>query len=101
MTISYNPAVLEAMTVNQGTFMQQGGATSSFVPKIDQEHGRIDIAIARTGDTSGANGTGLLAAVVFKPIAAGSSPIAVTGVAMNTSGQPIHLQVVPALVTVK
>jgi general secretion pathway protein D len=101
LTVSYNPAVLRAVAVTQGTFMQQGGVATSFAPRIDATTGRVDIAIARTGDTSGASGTGLLAAISFQAVAAGSSQVTVSGVAMTATGQPITLQMVPATVTVK
>jgi general secretion pathway protein D len=101
LTVTYNPAVLRAVSVSQGTFMQQGGVATTFVPRIDAQAGRIDIAITRTNDASGASGTGLLAGVVFQAIGAGTSPLGLSGVATTAGGQPISVQLVPASVTVK
>jgi general secretion pathway protein D len=102
LTVTYNPAVLKAITVLPGTFLQQGGATPTFVPRIDAAAGRIDIAISRAGNLAGASGiTGLLASIQFQAVAPGSSPITVTGVATTPGGQPITVQMVPATVTVK
>jgi hypothetical protein len=80
--------------------MSQGGMTPTFTQKTDTP-GRVDIAISRANDPSGASGTGLLAGILFQPVAAGTSQITVTAVALNAAGQPIAVQVVPTSVTVK
>jgi general secretion pathway protein D len=101
LTLTYNPAVLKAESVNQGTFMQQGGLTTTFAPKIDAAAGRIDIPISRPAGANGASGTGLLAAIAFQAVAAGSSTVAVSGVVLTADGKPVTVQMVPASVTVK
>ncbi len=102
LTITYDPAVLKAESVVQGTFMQQGGVTPTFAPKIDAAAGRIDIVVTRGGDQPGAGGAGLIAGIVFKAIGAGTSKISVVGVATTPAGQPIPLQTgSPASVIVK
>lgn len=101
LVVTYNPAVLRASVANEGNALRADGATTSFAPKIDATTGRIDLAIARPGDTVGASGSGLLASIVFEAIAPGQSQIAVAGVAMNPEGQRVPLQLVPATVTVK
>jgi general secretion pathway protein D len=100
ITVAYNPAVVKAVSVSPGTFMSQGGVTPTFTQKTDTP-GRVDIAVARANDSSGASGTGLIAGILFQPVAAGTSQITVTAVALNASGQPIAVQVVPTSVTVK
>ena len=42
LTISYNPAVLKAQTVTQGSFMTNGGVTTVFTPRIDEAGGKIE-----------------------------------------------------------
>jgi len=101
VTITYDPKVLRATSVTQGTFMAQGGASPTFTPKIDQQAGRIDIALARPGDETGVSGDGLLAGIVFEAISAGSTQIAVAGVATAPNGQAVPLRMVPASVTVR
>ena len=73
LTITYNPAILRARTATDGTFMRQGGVTASFTPRMNT--GRVDIVIARAGDQTGANGSGLLAGLLFEAVAPGSSTI--------------------------
>ena len=103
VTITYDPAVLRATTVTQGTFMSQGGVAPTFAPKIDEASGRVDIAISRGADKPGASviGSQLLAAIVFQAVGPGSAQINISGVATDAAGQPIQLQTVPARVTVK
>ncbi len=100
ITITYDPKVVRAVSVSQGLFMQQGGNQPTFSQKLDTP-GRVDIAIARTKDESGASGTGLLAGILFQPVAAGTSPITVTAVVLNAAGQPVAVQIAPASITVK
>ena len=58
LTVTYNPNVLRVRTVQEGTFMRQGGVTATFTPRIDAAAGRVDIAVTRTGDQAGASGAG-------------------------------------------
>jgi general secretion pathway protein D len=101
LTITYNPNVLRVRTVQDGTFMRQGGATATFTPRIDAAAGRVDIAITRTNDQVGASGTGLLGALIFDAIGPGSSIIQVAGVASTPEGGPVNLQFSPVTVTVR
>ena len=61
LTVTYNPAVLRMRTVQEGSFLRQGGLNVVFTPKTDAAMGRVDLAFVRTGDSVGASGTGLLA----------------------------------------
>jgi hypothetical protein len=101
LSVTYNPAVLRVRTVTDGTFMRQGGVTASFTPRPDANAGRVDIAIARAGDQTGASGTGLLAALLFDAIAPGNTQITVTGVANGPDGSPLALTFSPVSVTVR
>jgi Cohesin domain len=101
LTVTYNPAVLRVRTVQDGTFMRQGGVTAAFTPRPDAAAGRVDIAIARTGDQTGASGAGLLAALLFDAIAPGTTAITVTGVANGPDGAPVQLTFAPVTVTVR
>jgi hypothetical protein len=101
LSISFNPAVLRVRSVQEGTFMRQGGIAAMFTSQPDPS-GRVDIVITRPGDQTGAVGTGLLAAILFEPIAAGTSPINITGVGTTAgTGAQAALQFAPATVTVK
>jgi len=101
LTVTYDPAVLRAVNVSQGAHMQQGGVTTSFVPKIDAAAGRVEIAIARPFERPGASGTGVIAGISFEAVKAGTSAIGITGVLTTTTGQKVDVQMVAASVTVK
>ena len=101
LTLTYNPAVLRMRTLQEGSFLRQGGLNVVFTPNTDAGIGRIDLAWVRTGDTVGASGSGLLAALQFDAVGAGTSPLAVSGVVANPAGGMVPVQFVPASVVVR
>ncbi|HET7217778.1 MAG TPA: secretin N-terminal domain-containing protein, partial [Vicinamibacterales bacterium] len=101
LTITFNPSVLRVRNVQEGTFMRQGGVTAMFTPRIDVATGRVDIAVTRTGDQSGASGNGLIGALLFDAVGPGNSLIQVSGVASTPEGTALALQFAPATVTVR
>jgi general secretion pathway protein D len=101
LTITFNPNVLRVRNVQDGTFMRQGGVPTSFTPRIDAQAGRVDIAISRAGDQTGASGAGLLGVLMFDAVGPGGSNIQATGVASTPDGSPVNLQFSPVTVTVR
>ena len=101
LTITFNPNVLRARNVQDGTFMRQGGVATTFTPQIDAAAGRVDIAITRTGDQTGASGAGLIAALLFDAVAPGSAIVSASGVASTPEGGPVTMQFSPVTVTVR
>jgi hypothetical protein len=101
LTITYDPAVLRVRAVQEGTFMRQGGVETSFSQQVDAAAGRIDIVVTRPGDESGASGAGLIAAVMFDPVAAGSATLTTSGTASTPEGAPVALQLSPVTVNVR
>jgi general secretion pathway protein D len=101
LTLTFDPGVVRARTVQQGSFMQQGGATPTFTPRIDPGAGRVDIVITRTSDATGASGSGLLAAVIFDAIAAGNVTFTPSGTAATPDGAAIPVSFAPVTVTVR
>ena len=101
LTVTFNPAVLRMRTVQEGSFLRQGGLNVVFTPKTDPAMGRVDLAFVRTGDTVGASGTGLLAALQFDAVGPGNSQLAISGVIANPTGAAITVQFIPASVVVR
>jgi general secretion pathway protein D len=101
LTLTYNPTMLRVRTVSDGTFMRQGGVTATFTPRIDAQTGRVEIAVARVSDQTGASGTGLIATLLFDAISAGSTTIGVTGIASAPDGSALQLTFSPVTVTVR
>jgi general secretion pathway protein D len=101
LTVTFNPAVLRVRSVQEGTFMRQGGVTAMFTPRIDTATGRVDIAVTRSGDQAGASGSGLIGALLFDGIGQGNSLIQVSGVASTPEGTALPLLFTPTSVTVR
>jgi len=101
LTLTYNPGILRVRTVQDGTFMRQGGVTATFTPRMDNTAGRVDISIARVNDQTGAQGAGLLASLLFDAVAPGSSSITVTGVASAPDGSAVQVVFSPVTITVR
>jgi general secretion pathway protein D len=101
VTLTFNPTVVRARNVQEGSFMRQGGVGTSFTPRIDAAAGRVDVVITRQNDATGGSGSGLLAAVLFDAIAPGSVTFNVTGMATTPEGGTIPLQFSPVTVTVR
>jgi type II secretory pathway component GspD/PulD (secretin) len=92
LTVTYNPAVIRLVNVQEGSFMRAGGVNASFTQQPDPVSGRVDIAVVRRGDITGVAGTGLLAGLLFEPVAAGAANLNVTGSASGPNGSPVSLQ---------
>jgi hypothetical protein len=88
-------------SVQEGTFMRQGGIAPTFVPNVNQAEGRIDIAIARPGDKTGASTQGLLAAFIVEPLMAGTGTLSLTGSGTLAGGGQASLQFAPGGITVR
>lgn len=101
VSITFNPAVVRVRAVQEGSFLRQGGVAVTFTQQVDSAAGRIDISMTRTGDSVGASGSGLLAALLLEPVGAGSSALTPSGVATNPQGAPVPLSMSPVTVVVK
>jgi hypothetical protein len=101
ISLTYNPAVLRVRSVQEGSFMRQGGISATFTQQVDPAAGRVDIAMTRPGDSVGATGTGLLAAVLFEAVAPGSVTLNVSGVGNTVGGGMAPLSFAPSTVAVK
>jgi general secretion pathway protein D len=101
LTITFNPALVRVRAVQEGSFMRQGGVAASFSQQIDPVAGRVDVTVVRGQDVVGASGTGLVAALVVEPVAAGSTSFGIAGMASGPGGAPVAVTATPAAVTVK
>ena len=61
VTLTFNPAVLKVRSVQEGSFMRQGGVAAQFTQQVDPAGGRVDLTCVRNGDAVGASGSGLVA----------------------------------------
>ena len=79
--------------------MRSGGASPTFTQQVAP--GRVDIAITRSADVTGASGTGLIGAVLFDAIARGTATLTLSGVGTGPAGTPMGLQFRPVMITVQ
>jgi hypothetical protein len=63
--------------------------------------GRIDITLTRAADTTGASGTGVLAAILFDAIAPGPATLTLSGAATGPGGTAMGLQFRPVTINVQ
>ncbi len=101
ISLTYNPALVRVRSVQEGTFMRQGGVTPAFTSQVDEKSGRVDIVITRPGDQTGASSAGLLAALLIEPVAVGTGALSVTGSASIPGGAGAPLQFSPAGIMVR
>ncbi len=100
--VGFDPTVLEALSVSEGSFLPTGGATFFIPGTIDNVGGTISAnADILEGAVSGVSGSGDLLDVSFLALAAGSSSVDVFNVlALNSLGQGIALTTTGADITV-
>lgn len=101
LSLSYDPTVLRVNSVREGSFMRQGGAQVTFVQEVDDNDGRVNLALSRSSDPTGASGSGLVAAVVFEAVRPGSAILSPSGLGLTPGGIPLALGFDPATVTVR
>ena len=101
LSVTYNPALIRVRSVQEGTFMRQGGASPAFNSQIDEKGGRVDIVVTRPGDQTGASTGGLIAALLVEPLSAGTGSLSVSGAATIPGGTGAAIQFLPAGITVR
>jgi hypothetical protein len=101
VSLSFNPAALRVRAVQEGSFLRQGGVAVVFTQQVDAQAGRVDVSMTRTGDQTGASGGGLLAAVVFEPVAAGTVTLSANATVLDPKGSPVTVTLKPVTVVVR
>ncbi|MGE0705060.1 MAG: secretin N-terminal domain-containing protein [Vicinamibacterales bacterium] len=98
VSLTFDPAVVRVRAVQEGSFMRVGGVDAAFTQQASP--GRIDVSMTRSSDATGATGSGVVAAVLFEPVAPGGTPITISGVATSPNGTQIGLSFQPTQITV-
>jgi general secretion pathway protein D len=99
LTLTFDPSVLRVRAIQEGSFVRTGGAGATLTPQINP--GRLDVTITRSADVTGASGSGVLGAVLFDTVAAGSAQLGFSGAATSPDGTPIRLQFTPVVIAVQ
>ncbi len=99
LTLTFDPTKLRVRSVNEGSFLRQGGVDTTFTQQVTGN--RIDITISRATDSTGASGTGLVAAVLFDAIAPGGITLTMSGAATGPGGTAMGLRFNPVTINVQ
>jgi len=86
LTLVFDPATLEAVSLTEGGFLNQDGSKTVFINKIDNQNGQLQIKISREGETGGVSGAGKLLSANFKAKGAGPASIGFIGVKLSAAG---------------
>jgi len=80
--LSYSPAIIEAIDVQQGTFLNSTGTTSVLKSEINNTIGFVLFSVGLTAPP-GANGNGTLSEIVFNVVANGTSPLTLSDIVLK------------------
>jgi hypothetical protein len=98
LSLTFDPKVLAVEKVEAGDFL--GPAGEAQVLSDAGRPGDLVIGASRLGKVAGVKGTGTVARVTFRAVAAGASELAFDGKALDASLQPMAVRTRPALVEV-
>ncbi|HIE27446.1 TPA: c-type cytochrome [Candidatus Poribacteria bacterium] len=98
----FDPAILQAKTVTEGTFLKRDGADTFWKePVIDNNKGQISVAAART-TKGGIDGAGALATATFEATKEGESVVALENpILSNPKGEVLSVSASGATVIVQ
>jgi general secretion pathway protein D len=85
LQLQFNPALLQLVNVDAGSFLGKDGQAVSLVHREDK--GLVAISSIRPPNTAGVSGTGSLCTLTFKAIAAGDSSLSLVKVGALNSAQ--------------
>lgn len=94
--LGFDPTILAAESVTEGSFLSSGGGSTIFIPgTIDNVGGTIaSTADALTGPIPGVSGRGTLASIEFEALATGTTAISLANVDLFDSNlDPITFSV--------
>jgi general secretion pathway protein D len=98
--VSYDPAVLELMNINEGTFLKQDGQSTVFSSSPNRTTGQVIVGYKQGAGGKGASGSGDLFNLVFKPIASAETRIEINRVNFRDP-EGMRLQVVPETIKIE
>lgn len=98
LSLSFDPKVLAVEKVEAGDFL--GAPGEAQVMSDADRPGDLVIGASRLGKVAGVKGTGTVARITFRAVAAGSSELGFDGKALDASLRPMAVRTRPALVEV-
>jgi general secretion pathway protein D len=98
LSLSFDPAVLAVEKVDAGDFL--GGAGEAQVLSDTGRPGALVIGASRLGKLAGVKGTGTVARITFRAVAAGKSPLGFEAKALDAGLRPMPLRSRAAIIVV-
>ncbi len=99
--ITYDPKVLQFVSVSNGEFLSRDGQPVALVHRDDSSVGKLQVTAQRPAGSSGVTGDGTVFSLVFMAKAKGTGAVTITiPGARNSQNQPLDVQGSQALVTV-
>ena len=98
LSLSFDPKVLAVEKVEAGDFL--GAPAEAQLMSDDARPGALVIGASRLGKVAGVKGTGTVARITFRAVAAGSSELGFEGKALDASLRPMAVRTRPAVVEV-
>jgi general secretion pathway protein D len=98
LSLSFDPKVLAVEKVEAGDFL--GSPAEAQLMSDDARPGALVIGASRLGKVAGVKGTGTVARITFRAVAAGSSELGFEGKALDASLRPMAVRTRPAVVEV-
>jgi Cohesin domain len=81
--LAYNPTILQANLVTEGSFLSSAGTTFFIPGAIDNTTGLISLVSTSFVDLTPPSGSGVLATVQFTALSSGLSPLTASNVFLN------------------
>ena len=102
LDVDFNPAILSAVSVSEGSFLSSAGSTIFLPGTIDDTAGTVSFnADTLESAVSGVSGAGTLLTFSFQALTAGNSTVQIeNSLLLNSFGEGIVLSTVPSVVTV-
>lgn len=98
--VSYDPAALELVSINEGAFLKQGGQSTVFSSSPNRTTGQVIVGYKQGTGGKGASGSGTLFNLEFRSIASGETILEFNRVNFRNP-EGVRLQVVPETVKIE
>jgi general secretion pathway protein D len=86
MTIVYDPSLLEAVRVSEGSFLGQDKQSTVFSSRLDNASGLVAVTASRKPETGGVSGAGKLLSASFRAKSPGPASLGFIGVKLGIAG---------------
>jgi len=84
LDLEFEPNLLEVIEVTEGHFLKSDGVSTVWTPpKIDNKLGEITNITSARISPKGADGSGVLASIIFKAYKAGTSPLIIRNIKLS------------------